>query len=29
MRPVRALIVDDSPSMRAALTRILSGDPEI
>ena len=29
MKPVRALIVDDSPSMRAALTRILSGDPEI
>lgn len=29
MSPVRALIVDDSPSMRAALTRILSGDPEI
>ncbi|QDX25780.1 chemotaxis response regulator protein-glutamate methylesterase [Sphingomonas suaedae] len=29
MSPIRALIVDDSASMRAALTRILSGDPEI
>ncbi len=29
MKQVRVLIVDDSPSMRAALTRILSGDPEI
>ncbi len=29
MSPVRALIVDDSPSMRAALSRILSADPEI
>ncbi|MCR5869321.1 MULTISPECIES: chemotaxis response regulator protein-glutamate methylesterase [unclassified Sphingomonas] len=29
MNRVRALIVDDSASMRAALTRILSGDPEI
>jgi len=28
-RPVRALIVDDSPSMRAALNRILSADPDI
>lgn len=28
-RPVRALIVDDSASMRAALRRILSADPEI
>ncbi|BCA58927.1 protein-glutamate methylesterase/protein-glutamine glutaminase [Sphingomonas sp. HMP6] len=27
--PVRVLIVDDSPSMRAALKRILSADPEI
>jgi two-component system chemotaxis response regulator CheB len=27
--PVRVLIVDDSPSMRAALQRILSSDPEI
>lgn len=29
MSRVRALIVDDSASMRAALTRILSGDPDI
>lgn len=28
-RPVRVVIVDDSPSMRAALRRILSMDPEI
>ena len=28
-RHVRALIVDDSPSMRAALNRILSADPDI
>jgi len=27
--PVRALIIDDSATMRAALTRILSADPEI
>lgn len=27
--PVRTLIVDDSPSMRAALNRILSSDPQI
>ena len=29
MRPVRALIVDDSPSMRAVLNRILSADSDI
>lgn len=29
MAPVRVLIVDDSASMRAALRRILSGDPDI
>lgn len=29
MSRVRTLIVDDSPSIRAALTRILSADPEI
>jgi two-component system chemotaxis response regulator CheB len=29
MRPVRALIVDDSASMRAVLNRILSADPNI
>ena len=29
MRPVRALIVDDSASMRAVLNRILSADPDI
>jgi two-component system chemotaxis response regulator CheB len=27
--PVRVLVIDDSPSMRAALTKILSIDPEI
>lgn len=27
--PVRTLVVDDSPSIRAMLTRILSADPEI
>jgi two-component system chemotaxis response regulator CheB len=27
--PVRVLVIDDSPSMRAALTRILAADPEI
>ena len=29
MSPVRVLVIDDSPSMRAALSRILSVDPEI
>ena len=28
-RPVRALIVDDSPAMRAALKAILEADPDI
>lgn len=28
-QPIRVLIVDDSPSMRAALNRILASDPEI
>lgn len=29
MKPVRTLVVDDSPSMRATLKRMLAADPEI
>ena len=28
-KPVRVLIIDDSASVRQAMTRILSADPEI